>query len=138
MMFILAINTMVIAGNDKQITVNQLPKKAITFIDTHFKAIDVSYAKEEKELFNKNYEVIFVDGSKVEFNKEGEWKEIDCQFSFVPTAAIPSQIVDFISKHHQGKTILEIDRDRRDYEVKLENGFELKFDMKFNFIGADR
>ncbi len=134
----LTIHTIAMAGNDKQIAVNKLPQTAIAFIESHFKMNDISYAKVEKEIFDKSYEVIFVDGSKIEFDKKGEWKEIDCQFTSVPIAAVPQQIKEFISKHHQGKKVMEIDRDRKDYEVKLDNGFELKFDLKFNFIGADR
>lgn len=138
LMCVLAVHAMAIAGNDKQIAVNQLPNNAVSFIQKHFDTANVSYAKVDKDIFDKSYEVIFVDGSKVEFDKKGEWKEVDCQFTSVPVAVIPTPINDFISTHHQGKKVMEIDRDRKDYEVKLDNGFELKFDLKFNFIGADR
>ena len=33
--------------------------------------------------------------------------------------------------------ILKIERDKKDYEVKLSNRTELKFDLKFNLIDID-
>ncbi|MCZ2607976.1 PepSY-like domain-containing protein, partial [Bacteroides fragilis] len=33
--------------------------------------------------------------------------------------------------------VLKIERDKTDYEVKLSNGWELKFDSKFNLIDID-
>ena len=33
--------------------------------------------------------------------------------------------------------LLKIERDKYDYEVKLSNGWEIKFDMQFNVIDND-
>ena len=35
------------------------------------------------------------------------------------------------------RKITAIDRDRRDYEVELDNGLDLKFDLKFRLIDID-
>ena len=55
------------AGKDRIITVGELPAVAQQFVQTHFKAVEVSYAKVDEELFDKDYKVVFVNGSKVEF-----------------------------------------------------------------------
>lgn len=130
--------TAVFAGDDKPIKVNELPATAQQFIKTNFGDQKVAYAKVDREIFDTTYEVCFTNGDKVEFNKNGEWKEIDCEFNRVPSAAVPSQIAQYISTNHAGNYAVEIDRDRYDYEVKLNNGIELKFDLKFNLIGYDR
>ena len=57
------------AGKDRIITVGELPAVAQQFVQTHFKAVEVSYAKVDEELFDKDYKVVFVNGSKVEFAK---------------------------------------------------------------------
>lgn len=33
--------------------------------------------------------------------------------------------------------MLKLERDRRDYEVELDNGFEMKFDLDFRLIDLD-
>lgn len=125
------------AGDDKPIAVDQLPNGAKEFINTYFGSVTVSYAKVDKDWFETSYEVIFTDGSKVEFNKKGEWKEVDCKHTSVPAGIIPEQIQSYVTKNHAGQTIVQIDRDRKDYEVKLTNNLEIKFDKKFNIISYD-
>ena len=74
---------------------------------------------------------------KAEFYKDGEWKEVDCRYSSVPAAVVPAQIAQYVSGHYPDASIVQIDRDKHDYEVKLSNGLELTFDLKFNLIDID-
>jgi len=125
------------ADNDRPINVSQLPQKAQQFIKQHFSDEKVAYAKKERDLLKTKYEVVFTSGSKIEFSKDGEWKEIDCKYSKVPDAIVPQRIMEFVTTNYKGAAITEIDCDRRDYEIKLSNGLELTFDLKFNLIEID-
>ena len=80
------------ADDDKPVTVDQLPQKAQAFIKQYFADKQVSLAKQERDFFDKSYEVMFVNGEKVEFDKNGEWKDVDCKFSEVPADIIPQAI----------------------------------------------
>lgn len=128
----------VFAANDKPITVDRLPATAKQFISAYFSETNVSYAKMETELFDKNYEVVFTNGNKVEFDKKGEWKDVDCKFTQVPDGIIPQQIKNYIAANYGETKIVEIDRNSRKYEIKLSNGLELTFDSKFNLTEIDR
>ena len=101
------------AGKDRIITVGELPAVAQQFVQTHF------------------------NGSKVEFAKDGAWKEVDCKYGEVPAAIVPQQIRDYVAKNFAGRKIVSIDRDKRDWEVKLDNGLDLKFDLQFRLIEID-
>ena len=125
------------ADNDRPIEVNQLPQKSQQFINQHFPDEKVAYAKKERDFLKTKYEVVFTNGSKIEFRKDGEWKEIDCKYTKVPDAIIPPKIMTFVTTNYEGAAITEIDRDKRDYEIKLTNGLELTFDLKFNLIEVD-
>ena len=125
------------ADNDKPIAVTQLPQKAQLFIKTHFPKEKVALAKLERDFLETRYEVVFTNGSKVEFLKDGEWKEVECKYSPVPTAIIPAQIASYVSQNYPDTQIVQIDRDKRDYEVKLTNRLELTFDLNFNLIDID-
>ena len=81
--------------------------------------------------------MVFTNSSKIEFWKDGEWKEIDCKYSTVPSAVIPAQIAQYVSQNYPDTQIVKIDRDKRDYEVKITNGLELTFDKQFNLIDID-
>ena len=125
------------AGKDRIITVGELPAAAQQFVKTHFAGVEVSYAKVDEEMFDKDYKVVFVNGSQVEFAKDGQWKEVDCKYGEVPAAVVPKQIRDYVAQNFAGRKVVSIDRDKRDYEVKLDNGLDLKFDLKFRLIEID-
>ena len=95
------------ADNDRPISVSELPEKAQQFIRQHFPNEKVSFAKMERELFDTTYEVIFTSSSKVEFLKNGDWKEVDCKYSTVPAAIIPQQIAQYVSAHFREPLTLE-------------------------------
>lgn len=79
------------AGKDRIITVGELPAVAQQFVQTHFKAVEVSYAKVDEELFDKDYKVVFVNGSKVEFAKDGAWKEVAASTARFPQPSFRSR-----------------------------------------------
>ena len=125
------------AGNDRIITVGELPAASQQFISTCFKEVEVSYAKVDEEWFDKEYKVVFVDGSKVEFVRSGAWKEIDCKYGEVPAGAVSAPIRDCVAARFPGRRIICIERDRRSYDVKLDNGLELEFDADFRLVDID-
>ena len=122
---------------DRVITKEQLPAAAQTLLATHFSSLKISLVKEDREFISRNYEVIFADGTKVEFTRNGEWKEVDCRRNAVPEALIPAEIKNFVAERYPDAKIIQIDRDSNDYEVKLSNKLELTFDKKFNIIDID-
>ena len=76
-----AVSTMTMADNDKPIPVTQLPAKAQTFLQTYFKDSKVALSKQESDLFYKSYDVVFTNGEEVEFDKSGEWTEIEIKIT---------------------------------------------------------
>ena len=103
------------ADNDRVITKEGLPIKAQQFINTHFATIKVSYIKEDRDFFDHNYEIVFADGSKIEFGRSGE---------------------AYVKKQFPDAQIVEIERKRGNHEVKLSNKLELIFDKKLRIKGV--
>jgi hypothetical protein len=122
---------------DKVISKDKLPAAAQQFIAQHFANLKVSLVKEDNELLFKSYEVIFTDGSKVEFARDGEWKEVDCRKNVVPASLVPEQVKNYVNANYPSVNVVKIDRDRRDCEIRLSNGLELTFDKDFNIVDID-
>lgn len=121
-------------GNHKEV----LPQKARVFIETHFNHITISFAKSEREnLIRKEYEVLFANGDKIEFDGNGAWKQIDCMHNEIPHGIIPEQILRYVREHHRGAKIIKIEKEKKKYKVKLSNRLELKFNPSMKFIGYD-
>ena len=81
--------------------------------------------------------MIFTNGDKLEFDKKGVWTEVNCKYSAVPVAVVPDAIKKYVTTNYPDAKMLKIERDKYDYEVKLSNGWEIKFDMQFNVIDID-
>jgi hypothetical protein len=125
------------ADNDKPIRFEQLPEKSKEFIRKYFSEKDISYLKVESDFLSKSYEIYFVDGSKVEFDKRGEWEKVECKNKRIPDGIAPDKIAQYVGKKHSDSKIIKIERDLRDYEIELDNKLEIKFDLKFNVIKYD-
>ena len=121
------------ADHDQVIPFNQMPEAAQAFLKQHFTnkvplVVTVDW---------DDYTIRYESGEKVEFDKNGNWKEIDCRSSIVPTELIPEEIKTNIASTFPGAVILKIDRNRRGYEVKLDNGLEVEYSPTFQVIDID-
>lgn len=123
---------------DKPISASQLPQAAQSFISKHFTGKNIALAQVENGLLEKSYDVIFSSGEKVEFDRKGEWTDIDCHSSEVPAQIVPKQIADYVSKNHKGVKIIKIERERNRYDIDLSNDWEITFDGRFNVVDIDR
>ena len=121
------------ADHDQVIPFNQMPEAAQAFLKQHFAnkvplVVTVDW---------DDYTIRYESGEKVEFDKNGNWKEIDCRSSLVSTELIPEEIKTNIASTFPGAVILKIDRNRRGYEVKLNNGLEVEYSPTFQVIDFD-
>lgn len=124
------------ADNERHIPVDKLPAQAIAFIDAHFDKTKILFSIEEREFFGTEYEVMFDDRTSVEFDGKGNLKKIESRMP-IDKSLVPSAINDFIEGRYPQIPVLEISKDKYEWEVKLANGIELEFDTNFNLIGYD-
>lgn len=127
-LLLLVAGTPVFASDDRPIEVSELPASARQFIKTHFAGAQVSHATVDGHLFDKEYKVVFTDGREIEFGKNGDWEEVDANRGQFPMEVLPQSIRSYLGQHFPDTPVMKADRDRRGYEVKLRNGFELEFD----------
>lgn len=125
------------ADNDKLINKSELPVQAQQFIDAHFANIKLTYAKLERDFFERSYEVVLADGTKIEFASNGSWRDVDCRYEEVPAAIIPQAIKEYVNNNYPGEKILKIEHDRGYYELKLSNRYELTFNKDYKIVDID-
>lgn len=137
LMCVFCVSTTALADKDKPITVSQLPTKAQQVVKKYFSNHKVALAKVESDFFDKTYDVIFTNGDKLEFDKNGNWTEVSCKSSAVPAAMVPAAIKTYVRKNYPHIQILEIEVDRKEYDVKLSNRLEITFNSRFQVIDID-
>ena len=136
-LIVLMVGSIRLAMADDVVTrdVNQLPLAARELIDKQFSHRKVDFIKIERDLFEETtYEVKLDDGTELEFNSKGGWVEIDAKKDDVPSEFIPQSIQEYMKDHYKGEKIVKIERDRKGYELTLENGLEVNFDQFGKFL----
>lgn len=135
---ILGITGFAFAGDTYAHDASALPQTARTVIANNFKA-KVSLVKIDKDWGRvSEYEVTLTDGTEINFDREGNWKNVEVSKSkSVPRAFVPQAVRNFVARQQPGQRIVSIERDRKGYDAELSNGIDLKFDKAGKFIRYD-
>ena len=119
--------------DDRVITYQQLPQAAQTFLKQNFaKKVPLVVTADWDD-----YTIVYESGEKVEFDKKGNWKDIECRASKVPANLVPDQINAYLKKNYPGKSVVKLERRRMGYEVRINNGMEIEFNRNFQVIDVD-
>lgn len=128
------------ASDDTPISVEQLPESAQKFIKAHFADEKIAVAKKDNDIYKVEYKVVFINGNKIEFDKNGEWKEVDCENSIVPASIIPAQIKSYLNENFPDRKVTQIEKKskrNKGYEVELDNSMEIEFNKDFVVVDID-
>ena len=122
-------------ADGRVIPASKLPKASQAFIAEHFPDNKILQAEKEEG----EYEVYLSGSVKLEFDHSGQWKKVDCEHSQfeIPAAIIPVKIAEFVASEYPDGVITSISKDRRKYDVEIDDHIDLEFDLKGNFLRYD-
>lgn len=109
-----------------------LPKAAKELIQKHWPSCAIDYASAK----SREYEVLLTDGTLIEFDSKGVWKEMECTEG-LPVTLVPVYITRYIVNRYPKQLIIDCEKMRGGYEVTLTNGLEIQFDLKGNVTHVD-
>ena len=126
------------SAQDSKVTFNDLPADAINFVREHFLVDHIASVWKDTDYNDEEYTVIFHDGLEIEFNGNGDWKELKARHGKVPDHVVPEKILAHVSATFPFESIKEVSRNltKKRYKAELTDDQELKFDENFNFIGV--
>ena len=126
------------SAQDSKVTFNDLPADAINFVRQHFLVDHIASVWKDTDYNDEEYTVIFRDGLEIEFNGNGDWKELKARHGKVPDHVVPEKILAHVSATFPFESIKEVSRNltKKRYKAELTDDQELKFDENFNFIGV--
>lgn len=126
------------SAQDSKVTFNDLPADAINFVREHFLVDHIASVWKDTDYNDEEYTVIFRDGLEIEFNGNGDWKELKARHGKVPDHVVPEKILAHVRATFPFESIKEVSHNltKKRYEAELTNEQELKFDENFNFIGV--
>ena len=120
---------------------SNLPQEAQEMLTTYFPKGKVAMIKVDRHLLKKtDYDVKLVNGTKIEFSNKGKWTSVDCKTREVPEGLVMKPIRNYVKKNFADEKIVKIKKKSSGYEVTLDDGVELKFNLLGGFskvIGVD-
>lgn len=121
--------------DDEVIGSDSLPSAAKAFIQQYYPAASIINTTKDKD----DYEVTLSEGTRIDFNKSGEWTDVDAPIGkTIPSGFYPAAIDTYVGANFQGIGINEISKETGGYDVELVTGTELVFNYEGSFVGFDR
>lgn len=124
-------------SQDKIIAQKDLPMEIQNYLSTHFKEYNIIKAKEDNEKKSMKYKVTLNNNTKLEFNSSNKIIEIDSK-SKLPESVIPAAISSYVKANYPTNHITDWEIEGENQQVELNNGLELEFNMKGDFLRIDR
>lgn len=116
----------------RNIDPDNLPKVSIELIQKHWP----SCAIENAYIDGKEYEALLTDGTVIEFDAKGVWKEMKCTDG-LPVTLVPVFITRYVVNRYPRILIIGIEKMRGGYEATLANGLEIQFDLNGRVTHVD-
>ena len=123
--------------DDNYINESLLPTEAQTFINTYFASVPIKNVIKDFDDFTYTYKVHLDDGTFIEFNKEGKWRDVKNHTTGVPNSIVPQKIVEYLTANYPNNFMADVERGRH-YDVELNDGLDLDFSLDGDFLRIDR
>ena len=117
-----------------RIPYRRLPAGAKAFIGTYFPTESCVYAERDRDDGRREYEVKLSNGTDIDFHASGDWKKVDCEYSFLPAGIVPQAIVDDLAERFPGARISKAERERGGYKLTQGSGAEMIYAADVRFI----
>ncbi|RMG63767.1 MAG: hypothetical protein D6722_17415, partial [Bacteroidetes bacterium] len=134
-----------VSANSGSVDPADLPSPVQGYVSTNYLNLTIHEAELDDECGNQVYEVELSNGMELYFDLQGNFLGTDdaygCDDDYVDPATLPSAVLSYISTNYPNASIYEAEQDyecgAEVYEVELDNGVELYFDLQGNFLGTD-
>lgn len=117
----------------------EVPEAIRTFISKSFSSATIAKVDRDNKAYGVEYDVTLSNGIEIDFDTNNKWESIDCKHAkiAVPSQLIPKAIRQYLAKNYPNESVIEIDRERYGYDVKLSNRLELEFNSQGKFLRID-
>lgn len=113
-------------------TEKKLPLTAEEFLQKEFQTETIQSIILEDE--GQEYKVQLSQGIQIEFDAEGNWKEIKSVKvdQSINTSYLPQKMIDYLIQNYSNLKIKSVEKDKNQYSIEF---FQQNFEVKFNANG---
>ena len=107
----------------------------MAFIDQYFPNSTVVLVEMDDDDDNgKEYSVLLNDGTKIEFDLQGEWKRVGRNKTGVPATLIPKPIIEYVKTNYPEDVITKLSKKPYGFKIELSNDEDVRFNPQGQFI----
>lgn len=135
------VKTETVDNNEQLLTEAELPENVKNFVTQNFANAKIQTALHEKNtLEGDEYKVQLADGTKLEFDQEGNWKEVSKEKQAIENLTfLPAALTDYVKNNYPTDGVEKVEKKPQGFEVDLHpNDVELKFDQNGNFVSKSK
>lgn len=118
------------------IPAGEIPNEISSYVLKHFPTNSIIQILIDRDLVFKTFDVTLSGGISLEFNSKKEIQDIDGS-TLLPDSVIPEKIRQFVSTNYSNNVITDWELEGKNQQIGLDNGLELKFNMKGDFLRID-
>jgi hypothetical protein len=114
-----------------------LPAAASNFLSTYFSSLQIINVIHKKSPVADGtfFEVELSDLTEIDFDKDGNWVEINGDDNTkLPIDILPSAVQGYLNAYYTGIGVTSVEKTDQGYELELNNDVELYFDLSGNFL----
>ncbi|MEI0606493.1 PepSY-like domain-containing protein [Brachyspira pulli] len=108
-------------ADDWVVPVSQLPANARSFIQKVFP--DAQIFKVERD--GRKFDVKLSNGVSIDFLSNGEWENIDSEYTTIPESAFPPAVIKALKASYPQAAIIDAEKEWGNYKIKLNNMMEV-------------
>ncbi len=113
----------------------KIPPHSQAFIDKYFPNSTVVLVEMDDDDDNgRKYSVLLNDGTKIEFDLQGEWKRVGRNKTGVPATLIPKSISEYVKTNYPEEVITKLSLKPYGYKIELSNDEDVRFNLQGQFI----
>lgn len=112
----------------------KIPSGSQAFIDKYFPSSSVVLVEMDDDDDGMEYSVLLNDGTKIEFDLQGEWKRIGRNKTGVPSVLVPSPILQYVKTNYPQDVITKLSKKPYGFKIELSNDEDVRFNPQGHFI----
>ena len=114
---------------------DKVPPSSKAFIDQYFPEMTVVLVEMDDDDDNgMEYSVLLNDGTKIEFDLQGEWKRVGRNKTGVPATLVPKPINEYVKTNYPEDVITKLSRKPYGFKIELSNDEDVRFNPQGQFI----
>lgn len=112
-----------------------VPPRIKAFVSQYFPDSSIVLVEsDDDDEMGKEYSVLLNDGTKIEFDLQGDWERVGRQKTGVPAKLIPQVIRQYLKTNYPNDVVTKLSKKPYGFKIELSSDMDLRFNAQGQFM----